>query len=235
MSWRVAESLLTLRDQYNAAHPRRNKASDGTIGDADHQNRNSDHNPWVGPGVVTALDLTHDPANGADMNALANALVDSGDPRIKYIIWNRRIWNPSIAPYWRPYNGSNPHTKHLHLSVKSAKRYYDSDRPWVAVGGATITRNEEDEDMLRPGDEGDEVAYAQEQVNRILSGHHEDGPLVIDGDYGPKTEEGVKDAQRKLGWEPTGEVHPAFLTRTAHVVTYRDIMRVGDARYSRKE
>ena len=69
IQWRVAQSLETLRFQLNAMAPGRSKASDGGIGDTDHQNRNSDHNPWVldgSRGVVTARDFTHDPAGGCD-------------------------------------------------------------------------------------------------------------------------------------------------------------------------
>lgn len=34
--------------------------------------------------------------------------------RIKYVIWQRRIWTPGQG--WHPYHGSNPHTNHVHLS-----------------------------------------------------------------------------------------------------------------------
>jgi hypothetical protein len=56
MSWRAARSLLTLRDQIDAAFPNRNRTSDGYIGDANHQSGDSDHNPRFGPGVVTAAE-----------------------------------------------------------------------------------------------------------------------------------------------------------------------------------
>ncbi|MQB02542.1 MAG: hypothetical protein GEU78_20460, partial [Actinobacteria bacterium] len=81
MAWRVARSLLTLRDQVDAAAPNRSKRSDGTIGDAAHASRSSDHNPWVkdgATGVVTAIDLTHDPAGGANMHTISEALRTSG-------------------------------------------------------------------------------------------------------------------------------------------------------------
>ena len=64
MAWRVAQSLIRLRDQINLAAPTRSKASDGTIGDAAHATRDSDHNPWVKEGalgIVTAMDITHAP------------------------------------------------------------------------------------------------------------------------------------------------------------------------------
>lgn len=138
MSWRLAKSLDALRRQVNVLAPHRSKASDGTIGDAAHASRSSDHNPWVtdgAMGVVTALDLTHDPANGCDAEAIAQALVASRDPRIKYVIWNRRIARsyPKVglpAWQWTTYSGRNPHTKHVHVSVVDEKVRYDDDQDW---------------------------------------------------------------------------------------------------------
>ena len=134
MAWRVAKSLLRLREQINELAPNRSKASDGTIGDAAHASRKSDHNPWVKDGsigVVTAMDITNDIANGADAQALVDALVSSQDPRIKYIIWNRKIVNSRIQPWvWRNYGGTNPHTKHFHISVRPEKAAYDSTASW---------------------------------------------------------------------------------------------------------
>ena len=132
MSWRVAKSLLVLRQQVNEAFPNRKKDSDGTIGDARHQAEStSDHNPWVDGGIVTAMDITHDPAHGLDSYVMADQLKSSGDGRIKYVISNSRIWNPSISPDWRHYRGSNPHNKHVHISVKSDHARYDDETKWV--------------------------------------------------------------------------------------------------------
>jgi endonuclease G len=137
-SWRVARSLVALREQVNRLAPQRNDDSDGTIGDASHQGRESDHNPWVTDaemGVVTALDITHDPHGGCDAWKLADALVAARDCRVKYIIWNRRIVNSSqigtSPPWtWRSYCGANPHTRHVHISVRADKTAYDNDSPW---------------------------------------------------------------------------------------------------------
>ena len=136
--WRVAKSLMVLRRQVDAVAPSRRKDSDGTIGDLKHAARNSDHNPWVVDGtmgVVTALDITHDPDGGCNAEAIAEAIKASCDIRIKYIIWNRRIASSSIinavnAWEWRDYPGSNPHTKHVHISVKAEKIAYDSEDEW---------------------------------------------------------------------------------------------------------
>lgn len=83
--WRVAESLQRLLEQVNQMGPGRSKASDGAIGDPRHQSRNSDHNPWVidgGIGVVTARDITHDPRNGCDAQAIGDSIVASRDKRV---------------------------------------------------------------------------------------------------------------------------------------------------------
>jgi len=129
-SWRVAHSLEALRAQINAKWPGRDKSSDGTIGDADHQARHSDHNP-DSEGIVRALDITHDPAHGVDTYAIAESLRLSRDPRISYVISNRRIFNSRVSPWeWRPYDGQNPHTAHMHVSVVGDDRLADDTQPW---------------------------------------------------------------------------------------------------------
>ena len=138
MSWRIAESLLKLREQVNAAAPTRSKKSDGGIGDAAHAARTSDHNPWVkdgAMGIVTAIDITHDPDGGCDAGRLARELIDDEDKRIKYVIWNRQMASSYPAhghpPWtWRPYSGANPHTKHVHISVQPDKALYDDRAEW---------------------------------------------------------------------------------------------------------
>jgi hypothetical protein len=142
--WRVAKSLLKLRDQINAKFPGRKKDSDGTIGDTAHCPGSSDHCPNIsdgGVGVVTGMDITHDPAHGLVAGEVADELRLSHDPRIKYIISNRRIANfqaldgqPAFA--WRPYTGQNPHDKHFHISVKPGKTGpdgYDNTSNWAAI------------------------------------------------------------------------------------------------------
>ena len=142
--WQVAKSLRKLLEQVNSKFPGRRKGSDGTIGDERHCGSgggSSDHCPNVldgSVGVVTAMDITHDPAHGLDAGTVANKLRLSHDPRIKYIISNRRIANfqslggrPPFA--WRPYGGGNPHEKHFHISVKSGKTGpggYDTIADW---------------------------------------------------------------------------------------------------------
>jgi hypothetical protein len=142
MSWREANSLVTLLGQINAAYPNRNKASDGTIGDAAHQASASDHNPNAA-GVVCALDITQDPASGCDTFLIADAIRRNRQKDLKYIISNRRIAGAWSNWQWQVYTGSDPHTNHMHVSVgvgydgQSTPPYDDTD-PWdISIDGST--------------------------------------------------------------------------------------------------
>jgi hypothetical protein len=141
---RPAKSLVKLRSQVNAKWPDRSRISDGLVGDDNHCHggapSTSDHCAWVDDGtvgVVTAFDITNDPAI-IDSETLAQALLTSRDPRIKYIISRRRIVSSYPVPgspswTWRPYTGSDPHTSHLHLSVNSHRDGsdgYDDTSDW---------------------------------------------------------------------------------------------------------
>lgn len=116
---RLVESLKTLRRQVDELAPDRDRRHDGWIGDSAHQARKSDHNPDP-DGTVDAVDLTHDPAHGADMAVISEAIRD--DARVSYVIFDRRIWNPSVSRSWRPYGGSNPHRTHMHVSVRDGRQ-----------------------------------------------------------------------------------------------------------------
>jgi hypothetical protein len=125
-----------LLGEINARAPQRKKASDGGIGDAAHAAAKSDHNPCGCHRVVCARDFTHDPAGGFDANAFAEWLrervADGDEKRVKYVIWNRRIFSGpgqgKPVGTWRPYSGKNPHTQHVHVSVQHAS--LDDTTPW---------------------------------------------------------------------------------------------------------
>jgi len=91
-------------------------------------------------GVVTALDITNDPAHGVVSEDIAEAIRLSKDPRVKYIISNRKIAasysvNGEAAWHWRPYHGASPHDHHCHISVLSDKIHYDSTVDWKYLKG----------------------------------------------------------------------------------------------------
>lgn len=203
MQWRLAKSLEKLRAQFNAAAPNRSKASDGSIGDAAHASRSSDHNPWVldgKMGIVTAVDITHDPADGVDGNEIAVALLK--DPRTKYVIWNRKIANPDISGgEWRAYSGSNPHDKHVHVSVRAEKDHYDSVAAW-SLGDVTpnvSAPKAETRPTLRRGATAPEVQALQQKLAALI---------IAEPSFGPLTEAAVKGFQKTRAIEPDGIVGP---------------------------
>lgn len=148
MAWRLAKSLETLRTEANAAAPNRSKLADGTIGDTAHARSASDHNPNTAD-VVCALDLTHDPDNGADCHAWAETIRQNRHSNVKYVIWTGQMFSAyargNIPRFtWRPYTGSNPHTSHMHISVGlgrdgRSQPPYDDESSWGIVAIAAPT------------------------------------------------------------------------------------------------
>lgn len=214
MSWRLAESLDQLRDQVNELLPKRRKESDGTIGNAEHASRSSDHNPWVrdkNMGVVTALDLTHDPKGGFDSYLFAQSLMDNEDPRIKFIISNGKICSGTGQGHpawkWRGYSGKNRHDHHVHISVKSDKQLYDSRLPWkfeLHSEGTTTTRDyKEPPATLRNGAKGEAVKHLQSLLNRKKG-----FTLSNDGIFGDQTELAVRKFQKDSDLVSDGIVGP---------------------------
>lgn len=125
---RLAHSLRKLREQIDALFANRSKLSDGWIGDLAHSNRTSDHNPDP-EGVVHAIDITHDPDNGFDAEAFAERMRTVKDRRLKYLIFNKRIFSATVHGWeWRKYAGSNTHEKHVHISVTA--RHGDDGSEW---------------------------------------------------------------------------------------------------------
>lgn len=122
--------------EINASAPNRRTASDGSIGDAAHSARTSDHNPCDCHHVVCVRDFTHDPAGGFDAHAaewLARRVADE-ELRIKYIISRRRLSSGQgqrhPAGVWPPDAGCNPHEKHVHVSVRHGPSLFDAIDPW---------------------------------------------------------------------------------------------------------
>jgi hypothetical protein len=148
---RVAPAAACILTQATALWPNRSTASDGTIGDASHASRTSDHNP-DSRGVVHAADLTHDPAHGCDAHAQADAIriraQNHQEPRAKYIISSRRIASPETNWEWTYYDGSNPHDHHAHFSVNSGS-IENSTVPWFnRQGGLTVGEAERIIDVI---------------------------------------------------------------------------------------
>jgi hypothetical protein len=134
-SWQLAPILEVLLGEIDTAWPARSRALDGTIGDADHQSRQSDHNPDRN-GYVRALDITQDVHHGPPMDHLAELIRRMGQADSQrllpggYVVWNRRIASTRSGWLWRLYMGPSPHTGHLHVSVSQRRDRYIGRQPW---------------------------------------------------------------------------------------------------------
>jgi hypothetical protein len=107
---KATPAAIAVLRQATAHWPKRKKASDGLLPSAAHvhQNPNSDHNSGF------AVDLTHDPEKGVYCQVIYTEL--QKDPRVKYLIFKGKIWSKTKGE--NVYTGSNPHNKHLHISIK---------------------------------------------------------------------------------------------------------------------
>jgi hypothetical protein len=139
MGWYLVPSLVALRNEANSLYPNRDKSSDGSIGDAAHSSRESDHNP-DDKGAVHAYDLDEDldgnqSDSGDELAFLAESIRSRRDPRVKYVIYGGRIFasystSTRKAWTWGPYTGTNAHLKHMHVSVLSTDVGENDTRPW---------------------------------------------------------------------------------------------------------
>jgi hypothetical protein len=118
MSWRLMGNLQVIKDDIDRAY--RPRPTIYTVGDAKHAATTSDHNPHdYGFGtVVAAIDVMFPPSRQNIERALmlVQACIHRMD--LSYVIYNRRIW--SAVRLWHPiaYNGTNPHTDHVHISAR---------------------------------------------------------------------------------------------------------------------
>lgn len=147
-NWRLAPCLVAMVDEANRIGPKRNRKSDGSIGDPSHSARASDHNP--SDGWVCAVDLTHAPASGFDAHARARMAVARRDPRIKYVISNGQIARSYAKPglpawTWTTYTGPNKHTLHAHFSVRNDPAARDDRSPWWPAAPPPPVKQEDDE------------------------------------------------------------------------------------------
>lgn len=135
MTWRNAKALDVFKKEITEAYPGRKPGSLQTIGDPNHSSRESQHNPNAA-GVVTAIDVMNDKA-GPDGDWLCDYLVKrgkAGDPRIWYIVWDRHIYSDTYNWVKQEYKGTDPHTSHVHMSLKQTPAAYDNTAPWGIEG-----------------------------------------------------------------------------------------------------
>ncbi len=130
--WHLAPSLVRFRREVNAKWPDRSKKSDGTKGNASHAARASDHNPNT-RGSVNAIDITWP---SVDAQEIIDAV--SRHPAASYVIFNRKIYSRTNRWKPMPYKGTNPHTGHLHISIKQTVAAEQSTASWFSHKPAPV-------------------------------------------------------------------------------------------------
>jgi hypothetical protein len=122
---KATPAAIAVLRQATALRPKRKRASDGLLPSAAHikASPDSDHNTGL------AVDLTHDPKNGIDCAEIFEYL--KTDKRVKYLIFNKKIWSRERnGEGSRNYTGSNPHTKHIHISIE--EKHSKDTSPWFS-------------------------------------------------------------------------------------------------------
>ncbi|MBB4755292.1 hypothetical protein [Actinoplanes lobatus] len=144
-SWILVPCLGQLRTELNRIAPGRDTSSDGTIGDVAHQARSSDHNDDEvgnvpirdadGKHEVHAVDLDADlRESDLTMEKVVQHIVarcrSGAEKRLRYVIYNRRIWEASNNWRQRSYTGDNAHTQHAHFSGSYETKHEADTRSW---------------------------------------------------------------------------------------------------------
>jgi hypothetical protein len=206
---------VALRDQLNKRWPKRDKRSDGWIGDLAHQKRKSDHNP-DSRGLVHALDIDHNMGAGeARQGQVAQKLADEliayarrgtpGSERLKYVIYNNQIASGTFKDrYWVWRKGNYGHTQHIHVSFSN--RGESDGRPFtLPILGHPVSSGVLDESQIaKPGFPGkDRLKFGQrnESVRRLQRQLISRGykiPAGATGFYGKQTQAAVKSLYHKM-------------------------------------
>lgn len=212
----VAPCLDVWLAQINKFAPKRLKRSDGSIGDPRHSSRNSQHNPKKLPffetPIVRARDFTHDPNGGFSCVWFVSQLAAVRDPRVKYIIWDWRIWYPNGG--WKKYNGENGHTAHCHVSVTDNKLILE--RSGLAIPALNLdglpsipALVPDGRRVLMEGDTGEDVWKIQDWLNKMYPKYLATPlPRVDPPRFGPQTTRAVKEFQAALGLAQDGVIGP---------------------------
>jgi hypothetical protein len=120
---------VTLRSQIDKRFPKRDKRSDGWIGDKAHQARISDHNPDA-EGWVHAIDIDADLGKPGDAQLLADQIVAyaasglPGSNRIRYVVFNDQVASGTYSKTrWQWRGRGYGHRDHIHVSfLKAAEK-----------------------------------------------------------------------------------------------------------------
>lgn len=230
MSWKLAPSLSKLFADINDEWPKRDRSTDGSLGDASHAARASEHNPNRNPkddvpdGYVTAIDVDKD---GINVNLLIKIL--KADPRVWYVIHNRTIWSRTHGFVARAYTGANPHLGHIHVSLVQSKAACNSTKAWLV--NLPVPKPEVPKPPVKPvgplpfpgwdafklGARSGSVTVLGQWLVKVGFGKHTAGAVYTPGpEMTVWDRANVKDFQRAQSWSgpsAVGDVGPATWDR----------------------
>jgi murein L,D-transpeptidase YcbB/YkuD len=212
-AWRLNAALSQWRAEINKRFPRRDRQSDGTIGDAAHAASSSQHNP-DSDGSVDAYDMdvdldgTNNDRGPADhIEALKQAF--QKHPASQLWIHDGQIANRDIDNWRRrKYAGSNKHNRHIHWQTRTSGE--KSTRPWevdrvldatnvkASTGTTGIGKR-----TLRKGMKGPDVGFLQRWL----------GVKPDDNIFGDDTEAAVRRYQKNQGITVDGIAGPQVFAR----------------------
>ena len=190
MAWYVAPCLVRRRTALDIRWPNRDRRSDGTIGDADHAARISDHNPDA-KGCVHARDTDKDGIHVP--TAIAAGLLHAS---VTYVIHNRRIFTRGNKFRPSAYTGVNPHTGHIHVSIGYSATAENSADVWHPIRPIGLADN------VKLGSLG----YPVRLVQALLNG--QGASLQVDGNAGPRTVAEIRAFQSWAGLAADGIAGP---------------------------
>jgi hypothetical protein len=236
--WIVVPNLLEARDQLNARFPHRDKGAEGTIGDTAHQAAPSSHNPDLTGSPeyrdgdkldeVRAADFDKDLNDPITMEQVVQhwvTLARTGAHLqwVRYFIYNRRIWQRSDNFVSRTYNGSNPHTDHVHVNsdfgqwadtVTGTNWHLDAIGTMPGSTPPPPPAPVPSSSTLKSGATGEAVRKVQRFLLSVFPTYRNSVnvrrgvPLVVDGNFGPQTVAWVEEFQRRTGLTDDGIVGP---------------------------
>lgn len=186
-SWVLVPCLVSLRAEFNIAGPRRDKSSDGSVGDTAHASSSSDHNPDETGATpyedsdrineVHAIDVDDSGPweDGFDFDrdgveAIRLRHLRGEDDRLQNIIRNGRIASRSWGWTWQSYGGSNAHREHAHFSARYTTAQESDTSPWGLLEGDDDEMTKADFlALLRDADVAKQLAIAVHNTDGVIT------------------------------------------------------------------
>ena len=191
---KLAKTLRILRDDnINIKWPQRPRAMDGWIGDAAHQQRDSDHNPNRRD-TVDAIDVDTAQTGPTPIHVPTVIAAIIMHPSTHYVIYYERIMDADDKFMPHRYTGTNLHKKHIHDSVRQSGLAENSTVVYKFIKKPMTWAT------LKRGSNGNQVKELQAYLNGW--GY----AVAVDGDFGPKVEAAVKAFQKRSGIRVDGIV-----------------------------